>query len=74
MSHPDDKLYRYAPIWSALVGTGLAVTKKLSTRYMVEREVRFEWRDLGLAALAAVGSYALFRLRRGNRTSSWYKR
>ena len=74
MASSSDKLRKYAPLWSVLIGGGLALTKSLTTRYLLKREVDFKWKDALLAFGASTASYLVFRMRHGEVKDEWYKR
>lgn len=75
MAKKDDVLWKYAPVWSVLLGAGLAVTKTLSTRYILKRRWEFKWKDAALALAGSVASFAVFRARHGKEhEEGWYKR
>lgn len=75
MAREDDAMRSYAPLWSVLMGAGLALTKILSTRYLLQGRWRFTWGDALTAVAGALGSYALFRGRHGyEEKEHWYKR
>ncbi len=68
MRFKSDAFWKYSPVWVLLFSTSAALFKKVGERYLLERDWKVTWSDVGTAAAGAAIGYGTFRYKYGNKT------